>query len=307
MSSIALVDGTYMMHRSMYASTGKLTDSQGRPTGTAYGVLQSMRNVCNILRPRSIIFIMDASRSKRRMELYPEYKANRKAKEMDEKAIARREALNFSTPLLEELIPLLGMKFLKLQGQEGDDVIHLFTRILDGYRSVVVSEDSDMIQMVREAVHIYQPISGRYIEPGNFTSELGYPSPAHALLHKCLTGDSSDNITGVPGVGKKTADKIVEITKDPELLFETVEAYEGKAEKRIKKILEAKDIYMRNRELIDLAEQEFSEEEYEAARITLNSPASRDHNKLLDFLYEYEMTSITKDFSNWIYPFEQLR
>ena len=204
---LLLVDGHYYLYRSYFAIRG-LKNSRGEPTNAIYGFVKALRRMIADLQPDYAAVIWDAGLPDRRLQLQPEYKQHRDG--MPDELEVQQEPL-------QRLVPLLGMASLFLENTEADDLIasYVIEAGKEGIECVVATNDKDILQMVRPGVSIYSTakadIGG---EKGGFkllgVSEVRQKwgvEPHQIADVLALTGDTADNIPGVPGVGGKTAAK----------------------------------------------------------------------------------------------------
>jgi DNA polymerase-1 len=204
---LLLVDGHYYLYRSFFAIRG-LTNSKGEPTNAIYGFVKALRRMLKDLRPDYAAVIWDAGLPERRTQLQPDYKQHRD--EMPDDLEVQQEPI-------QEIVPLLGVASVFLENHEADDLIASYVvearRV--GIECVVATNDKDILQMVRDGVSIYSTAKADVGEGNGGFKLLGIPEvtakwgvePSLIADVLALTGDSADNIPGVPGVGGKTAAK----------------------------------------------------------------------------------------------------
>jgi len=201
-----LIDGNYQLYRAAYSGKESY-NREGVFTGGTIVFLQMLRNLCNWGGKPIVVF--DHSRAAWRYDIYPEYK-KRPPKSEEEQ---RKKVVYFGTTrsILIELIPRLGIPVLIIQDQEGDDVLYRLSQglIKQEHNVLVVSDDGDYLQFCKEGVHIYQPMKDLFWSGQRLYDHEKEFNPHSFLLHKCLIGDKSDNITNPPGIGPVAADKII--------------------------------------------------------------------------------------------------
>lgn len=204
---LLLVDGHYYLYRSFFAIRG-LTNSKGEPTNAIYGFVKALRRMISDLKPDYAAVVWDAGLPERRTQLQPDYKQHRD--EMPDDLEVQQEPI-------QEIVHLLGVASVFLENHEADDLIASY--VVDASRAeiecVVATNDKDILQMVRDGVSIYST-SKVDVGEGNPGFKLLGIHEVHAKWGVdpemiadvlALTGDSADNIPGVPGVGGKTAAK----------------------------------------------------------------------------------------------------
>ncbi|MDL5048089.1 5'-3' exonuclease H3TH domain-containing protein [Oscillatoria amoena NRMC-F 0135] len=214
---LLLVDGHYYAYRSFYAIAG-LTNSKGEPTNAIYGFAKALRRMLADVRPDRAAVVFDGGLPALRMELLPQYKQNRS--EMPAEMAAQ-------LPVIDRVTELLGFPRIEVEGQEADDVIasYALTAKAAGWETVIATNDKDIMQLVDDRLTIYSPgKDGQFalIGPEGVREKWGVV-PAQIADVLALTGDSSDNIPGIPGVGPKTAAALIQQFGSVEALLERPE------------------------------------------------------------------------------------
>jgi len=201
---LVLFDGHSLIHRA-YHALPELTTSSGQPVGAVYGFAQTVLKLLEDHAPDSAVVVFDAPGKTFRHEAYPAYKANRPPTPPD-------LIEQFSTT--REFVEACRLAMVEVPGYEADDAIGTLARQADeaGMRVLIVSIDRDCLQLVNENVHMLAPSRGAQDEvlytPEEVQRAYGY-RPDQVPDAKSLTGDPSDNIPGVPKIGKKTAAKLL--------------------------------------------------------------------------------------------------
>ena len=225
-----LLDGHSLSYRAFFALPTSLATTSGQVTNAVYGFTSMLIKLLAEERPDLIAVAFDVGRPTVRLEKYAEYKAGR-AETPDE----FRQQLGLIVEVLETLrIPVIG-----IEGHEADDAIAtLALRALDrGIEVVIVTADRDFFQLVRPGLTVMFNVKGisdiRRYDVDAVTERFGLP-PEKYLDYVALKGDASDNIPGVPGVGEKTASKLVQdFGSVEELLRRTDELKKGKLKESI--------------------------------------------------------------------------
>ena len=207
MKRLVIIDGKSVFYRGYYAM-GALSTSEGVPTGGIYGFAAIAMEIVKKLNPTKVVVAWDSKTStKKRKELFADYKAGRKKPDDD---------FYTQIPYLKELILALGWSFVECDEYEADDIIGTLAlqadRDLEGWETFIVSSDLDMLQIVDENTRMYRILKGfsQLEELDVAAVEAKYGIEKRQFLDlKALKGDASDNIPGVPGVGEKTAVKLV--------------------------------------------------------------------------------------------------
>jgi 5'-3' exonuclease len=201
------VDGHYYLYRSFFAIRG-LTNSRGEPTNAIYGFVKALRRMIADLKPDYAAVVWDAGLPERRTQLQPEYKQHRD--EMPDDLEVQQEPL-------QKIVPLIGVASVFLENHEADDLIASYVTEARGMgiECVVATNDKDILQLVGDGVSIYSTAKSDVGEGNSGFKLLGIEEvrekwgvdPERIADVLALTGDSADNIPGVPGVGGKTAAK----------------------------------------------------------------------------------------------------
>ena len=243
---LLLVDGHYYLYRSFYAIRG-LKNSRGEATNAIYGYAKAIRKMIADLRPDRAAVIWDRGLPARRVALQPAYKQNRPAMPDD---------LRPQGTWLQKNISLFGPASLAVQDTEADDLIASYAAaaVKDGAEVIVATNDKDILQIVSDAVKIYSTCKE---SPGGFAL-LGIPEvrakwgvePAQIGEVLALTGDASDNIPGVPGIGPKTAVALIAQHGSVERLLEEPSPISN--EKLREKISGSAEFIRANREMVRL-------------------------------------------------------
>ncbi|MCX5861257.1 MAG: DNA polymerase I [Desulfomonile sp.] len=209
--SIYLIDGSSYIHRA-YHAVGGLSNSKGFPTGAVFGFTNMIVKALKDKAPKRIAVIYDSKGTNFRHDMYPAYKANRPAMPED---------LRQQVPKIHEIVEAYRLPSVSLPGFEADDIIATLTRQarLKGWPVVIVSADKDLMQLVGEDVLMWDPQRDMLYDAETVKNKFGV-SPGLLLDFMALTGDSSDNIPGVPGVGQKTASILIQQFGSLEELYE---------------------------------------------------------------------------------------
>jgi len=200
-ATLYLIDGSSYLYRA-YHAIRHLSGPGGVPTNAIFGFTQMLIKVLKDRQPSHVAMVFDISRKTFRTDLYPEYKANRAAMPDD---------LRQQVEPIKELVRAFRIPVLELDGYEADDIIG--TIALDssnrGITTMVVTGDKDLMQIVNSQVTLLDTMKDRISGPAEVLERFGVP-PEQVIDILGLAGDSSDNIPGVPGIGEKTAIKLVQ-------------------------------------------------------------------------------------------------
>ena len=218
---IILVDGASFLFRAYHAMGREpLTTSDGRTTQAIFGMVNMLRSLVRECQPTHIAVVMDAKGKTFRHDLYKEYKANRPPMPED-----LRDQLEY----VLRIIPAMGLPLIVVPGVEADDVIGTLSKQATraGYRTMIVSSDKDLAQLVDDSVEMVDTMKNTRLDPAGVTDKFGVP-PERIIDYLALVGDSSDNIPGIPKVGPKTAAKWLVEYGDLDKIVENAEEITGK-------------------------------------------------------------------------------
>lgn len=198
---LILVDGSSYLYRAYHAFP-PLTNSRGEPTGAMYGVLNMLRSLIAQYQPTHVAVVFDAKGKTFRDELFEHYKSHRPPMPDD---------LRTQIEPLHEMVKAMGLPLLAVSGVEADDVIGTLAQEAErAGRSVLISTgDKDMAQLVTPAITLINTMTNTILGPEEVVAKYGVP-PELIIDFLALMGDSSDNIPGVPGVGEKTAQALLQ-------------------------------------------------------------------------------------------------
>jgi DNA polymerase-1 len=197
-SPLLLVDGSSYLYRAYHVpNLQRLSNAAGEPTGAVYGVINMLRSLIAEYRPEHMAVVFDARGKTFRHDRYTEYKANRPAMPDD---------LASQVEPLHALVRAMGLPLLQVAGVEADDVIGTLARqaTQQGIETVISTGDKDMAQLVSPHVTLVNTMSQTTLDVAGVEDKFGVP-PGLIIDFLALTGDTSDNIPGIPGVGPKTA------------------------------------------------------------------------------------------------------
>jgi len=198
---LVLVDGSSYLYRAFHAMPA-LSNSRGEPTGAVYGVVNMLRRLLADYAPGYIAVVFDAKGRTFRDDIFAEYKANRPS---------MPDELSAQIAPLHEIVRALGLPLLEIQGVEADDVIGTLARqaAAEGLDTLISTGDKDMAQLVNAQVHLVDTMKEVVYDREAVIAKFGVP-PERIIDYLTLVGDTSDNIPGVPGIGPKTAAKLLQ-------------------------------------------------------------------------------------------------
>lgn len=215
---LILVDGSSYLYRAYHAFP-PLTNSAGEPTGAMYGVLNMLRSLLMQYQPTHAAVVFDAKGKTFRDELFEHYKSHRPPMPDD---------LRAQIEPLHAMVKAMGLPLLAVSGVEADDVIGTLAREAEkAGRPVLISTgDKDMAQLVTPGITLINTMTNTILGPEEVVTKYGVP-PELIIDFLALMGDSSDNIPGVPGVGEKTAQGLLQGLGGLDTLFAEPEKIAG--------------------------------------------------------------------------------
>ena len=223
-----LIDGNSIMYRAFFAMP-PLTNSTGLHTNAIYGFTTMLLKLLDEYKPTHVLVAFDAGKVNFRHESFVEYKAGRQKTPSE---------LSEQFPVAKELISAFGIAQYEHSGYEADDIIGTLTKLADSQNieTVVVSGDKDMLQLASENVTIAvtrKGVSDVDLYTPEAIMEKYQLTPAQIIDLKGLMGDTSDNIPGVPGVGEKTAIKLLTQFPSVEEVLEHIDSQKGKLKENL--------------------------------------------------------------------------
>ncbi len=218
MPTLALIDGNSIAYRAFYALPEDLATKSGQVTNAVFGFTRMLIRLLKDYHPDGIAVAWDVSRHTFRTESYPEYKAQR------EKA---PDHFRSQLPLMDEVLQTLDITQLRQEGFEADDIIATLTRngVAAGWEVLIVTGDRDAFQLIEgpvKVVYTRRGISDIVLADEGYVEEKYGIRPDQYVEYAALRGDTSDNLPGVPGVGEKTASRLISDHGDLDNLFLSV-------------------------------------------------------------------------------------
>jgi DNA polymerase-1 len=280
-SRLLLIDGSSYIYRAFFAIP-HLSNSKGFPTNATYGFTNMLLKILREQGPEYMAIAFDAPGPTFRHEVFGDYKANRPA---------MPENLRPQIPYIKEIVAALNIPVLEKAGYEADDLIGTLVKKMENERveTVIVSGDKDLMQLVTPRVTMFDPMKEKTFRILEVKEYFGV-TPDKIVEVMGLSGDSSDNIPGVPGIGKKTAAQLIEEF--------------GSIEELLKNVTRVKNAKVRDR-LIHYAEQ--ARLSRELATLDIHVPLTEelnslklgipDQEKLQKIFKEMEFSRLLKEFT----------
>ncbi len=278
--SFVIYDGLSLIYRSFFAIK-KLNAPDGFPTNALFGFIKTLNQINKRWKPNRHLVALDGGSPKQRLDLLPEYKANRTPMPDD---------LRKQLPIIEEYLVLSGIPFLRQIGREADDIIAsvAISASVSGAEVMIASSDKDLFQLVDDRVSMIMPLQpDQLFKAADVQCKMGV-SPSQIVDLLSLTGDSADNIDGVDGIGKKTAADLLKEFNTIDGIFENISRIKSD---RIRSLLLGKrDLLERNRNIVRLIlydDCSYVSDKYRISKVNSNG--------LVEFYMKYGMNSMARD------------
>jgi len=220
--TLYLIDGSAYIHRAYHAIRG-LSNSKGLPTNAVFGFTRILLKLMQDRSPVYAAMLFDAKGPTFRHDMYRDYKANRPPMPED---------LAMQIPFIKEVTKGFNLPVIEKTGFEADDLIGTLARLAEaaGYTVVMVTGDKDFVQLVTDNATIWDPMKDEVIDTDVVRQKFDV-TPSQMIDVMGLSGDTSDNIPGVPGIGPKTALKLIKIYGDMDTLYENIDQLTKKKQK----------------------------------------------------------------------------
>lgn len=236
MPKLYLLDAYALIYRAYYAFLkNPRINSKGENTSAILGFVNTLEEVIQKEQPTHLGVAFDPSGGTFRHEAYPDYKAQREE---------TPEAIRFAVPIIKRLLAAYNIPVLEEPGYEADDVIGTLAHQADkqGIETFMMTPDKDYGQLVTNRVKMYRPAVGKSAEeilgPAEVNQKWGISSPTQVIDILGLMGDAVDNIPGCPGVGEKTASKLVQDFGSIENLIENTDKLKGALKEKVENNIE---------------------------------------------------------------------
>lgn len=239
--TLYLIDGTAYIYRAYHAIRG-LTNSEGLPTNAAFGFTRILIKLLEDRSPEYVAMLFDAKGPTFRHKIYKDYKANRPPMPED---------LSVQIPHIKEITKGFNIPVMEMQGFEADDLIGALGRMAEeaGFFVVMVTGDKDFVQLVTDKAVIWDPMKEKTIDIKAVRESFGV-EPGQMIDVMGLSGDTSDNIPGVPGIGPKTALTLIKTFGSMEQLYEQLDKITKK--KQHQNLVQYKEQAFLSKELVKI-------------------------------------------------------
>lgn len=222
-----LLDAYALIFRAYYAMMrNSRVTSSGVDTSAIFGFVNTLQDLLKRERPTHIAVCFDPAGKTFRHEEYPEYKAQREA---------TPEAIRQAVPYIKEILAAYNITVCEVPGFEADDVVGTLSRLASeqGFDTFMVTGDKDFGQLVRDNVKIYHPGKNEILGVDEINAKYGLTSPLQVIDLLGLMGDTADNIPGCPGVGPKTAEKLIAAYGSIENLLNHTDELKGTLKQKV--------------------------------------------------------------------------
>ncbi|MEL6179268.1 MAG: 5'-3' exonuclease H3TH domain-containing protein, partial [Myxococcota bacterium] len=273
-----IVDGSGYIFRAYYARS-HLSTTQGFPTGALFGFVNMMRKLMDTFDPAYLAVAFDATRTSFRHDIYAEYKANRSAPP---------DELALQMPRVRDIVRAFRIPVLEQEGVEADDLIATMVRKAKevGVPVTIISSDKDLMQLISDDVTMVDTMRDREFKVEDVIERFQVP-PEQVSEVMGLAGDNSDNVPGVPGIGEKTAGKLIKEYGTIENLLNNLDKVGGK--KRRANLSEYGEQALMSRKLVQLKDD--CPIEFDLDKLKLTEP---DYEALSGLFREFEFFSLLK-------------
>ncbi|MBW2219201.1 MAG: DNA polymerase I [Deltaproteobacteria bacterium] len=239
--TVYFIDGSAYIYRA-YHAIRNLSNSEGLPTNAVFGFTKMILKLMDEKKPEFLAVMFDVKGPTFRHEIYKDYKANRPPMPDD---------LAVQVPIIKDIVRGFNLKIFEKQGFEADDLIGTLSSLAEnaGFSVVMVTGDKDFLQLVTDDAVIWDPMKNIIMDKNTVKEKFGI-EPEQVIDAMGLSGDTADNIPGVPGVGPKTAASLVQEFGSMENLYEHVGTITKKKQKE--NLLEYRDQAFLSRKLVTI-------------------------------------------------------
>lgn len=286
---IFLIDGQSYIYRAFYA-VRDLTNSSGFPTNAIFGFVNMLQRVQEVYAPSHLAVVFDAPGRNFRHERYADYKANRQS---------MPEPLRQQIPRIKDIVEAYRIPAIELAGYEADDILATLATCWerDGAEVVLVSGDKDLMQLVSERVTMLDTMRDQEIGINEVQAKFGV-EPGRVVEVQALMGDATDNIPGIPGVGEKTAIKLITEWHDLEGVLSHADEMKGKLGQKVRD----------NAELARLSKELATLDRNVPIEVNLDQLVSEEPNteRLRELFTEFEFRRFLADLDvSWEFSLEE--
>ena len=279
---IFLIDGSAFLYRAFHAIRS-LSTSKGHPTNATFGFARILLKLLKDNNPEYTAILFDVKGPTFRHKMYDQYKANRPP---------MPEELAIQIPDIKRLISALNIPIVEKQGYEADDLVGTYSKLAqaNGFEVVMVTGDKDFIQLITDKCTLWDPMKDTVKDLKSIKDEMGI-EPGQFIDILGLAGDSADNIPGVPGVGPKTAIKLILEFGSIENIYENLESLKKK-KKLYENLSNNKDLVFLSRDLATIDTSVSVKENFKEFKME-----SFDTKKAFELFQELEFKTLATEFA----------
>ncbi len=279
---IYLIDGSAYLHRA-YHAIRNLSTSKGHPTNATFGFTKMLLKLLREKQPEYAIVFFDVKGPTFRHKMYDKYKANRPPME---------DTMAVQIPDIKKIVKALNIALIEKQGFEADDLVGTYARLAQqqGFNVVMVTGDKDFIQLITQDCLLWDPMKDKIIDIEKVKEDFNM-TPQQFIDMLGLAGDTSDNIPGVPGIGPKTACKLISEYKSMENVYDNIEDLKKK-KKLYQNLLENRENAFLSKKLATI--DRFVEKSIDLESFKIISP---DKEKASALFREYEFKSLAIEYA----------
>ncbi|MBI9091538.1 MAG: DNA polymerase I [Desulfobacterium sp.] len=287
---IYLIDGSAYLYRAFHAIRS-LSTSAGMPTNAIFGFTRILLKLLKEKQPEHVAVFFDVKGPTFRHDMFEEYKANRPP---------MPDELRLQIPYIKEVVKALNIPIVEKTGFEADDLIGTYARIAEeqGFEVIMVTGDKDFMQLVTDNAVVWDPMKDEIIDTEAIFNKLGL-TPIQVIDMLGLSGDTADNIPGVPGVGPKTAQKLLVEHGNVEGIYENLETLRSK-KSLYAKLSDNREQAFLSRDLVIIDKNVEVDTSLEAFKI---SPF--DDERLAEIFKELEFNTLYQEFRKKQAPVEK--
>lgn len=282
--SIYLIDGSAYLYRAFHAIRN-LSNSKGMPTNAVYGFTTMLLKLLKERSPEYVAMFFDMKGPTFRHEMYDQYKANRPP---------MPDEMAQQIPWIKKVVTAMGVPIIEKQGFEADDLIGTCARLAleADFHVVMVTGDKDFMQLVSDGCEMWDPMKEKRTDVATVKTELGI-SPEQVIDMLGLTGDTSDNIPGVPGIGPKTALKLIADYGSIQGIYDNIDALKSKKAMHKKLVDHREDAFLSRKLVVIDRFVSLASEEGEIENLKIGEP---DNDALSELFKTLEFRKLQQEF-----------
>ncbi|MGB5159479.1 DNA polymerase I [Desulfobacterium sp. N47] len=279
--TLFLIDGSAYIYRA-YHAIRNLSNSKGFPTNAIFGFTRILIKLIEDWAPKYVVMVFDAKGPTFRHDIFKDYKATRPPMPED---------LQVQIPFIKEITKAFNLPVIEIQGYEADDIIGTLARKAEesGFSVVMVTGDKDFLQLVTDKSIIWDPMKDKITDLDAFRKDFGL-IPEQMIDVMGLSGDTSDNVPGVPGIGPKTALDLIKTFGSMKNLYDNIDSITKK--KQYENLVQFKEQADLSRKLVEIDKN--APINFEIDSFCFKNP---DNPRLSELFQEFEFRQLQQSFS----------